>query len=252
MMKNLGQMMKQVQELQERMQAVQAKLENLSIEGRAGGGLVQVTLNGKGAMIALALDESLLKPGEKEILEDLIIAAHADARNKTEATGCRRNEGADGRPADAPGFNAVLIEPAVFLAKAEQLCTMRRTTGTEIERLIQLLAKLPGLGPRSARRAALHLIKNRDKLLRPLAEALADARREGVGLLELWQCRYRRSMHDLPRPAPRPRRSSAWWRRSAISGRSNEPARSNARLPRARRHAFAVEGRGPEDLNIAR
>ena len=51
---------------------------------------------------------------------------------------------------------------------------MRRTTGTEIERLIGLLAKLPGLGPRSARRAALHLIKNRDKLLAPLAEALAE------------------------------------------------------------------------------
>jgi recombination protein RecR len=51
---------------------------------------------------------------------------------------------------------------------------MRRTTGTEIERLIQLLAKLPGLGPRSARRAALHLIKNRDKLLAPLTEALAE------------------------------------------------------------------------------
>jgi nucleoid-associated protein EbfC len=66
MMKNLGQMMKQVQELQERMQAVQAKLETLSIEGRAGGGLVQVTLNGKGAMMALALDESLLKPGDSK------------------------------------------------------------------------------------------------------------------------------------------------------------------------------------------
>ena len=51
---------------------------------------------------------------------------------------------------------------------------MRQTTGTEIERLIQLLARLPGLGPRSARRAALHLIKNRDKLLTPLAAALAD------------------------------------------------------------------------------
>jgi recombination protein RecR len=51
---------------------------------------------------------------------------------------------------------------------------MRRTTGTEIERLIGLLAKLPGLGPRSARRAALHLIKNRDTLLVPLAEALAE------------------------------------------------------------------------------
>ena len=52
----------------------------------------------------------------------------------------------------------------------------RRTTGPEIERLIQLLAKLPGLGPRSARRAALHLIKNRDKLLTPLATAIAEAR----------------------------------------------------------------------------
>src|SRR5437868_3314382 len=52
----------------------------------------------------------------------------------------------------------------------------RRTTGPEIERLIQVLAKLPGLGPRSARRAALHLIKNRDKLLVPLASAAAEAR----------------------------------------------------------------------------
>ncbi len=53
---------------------------------------------------------------------------------------------------------------------------MKRTTGPEIERLIQLLAKLPGLGPRSARRATLHLIKNRDRLLAPLALAAAEAR----------------------------------------------------------------------------
>jgi recombination protein RecR len=52
---------------------------------------------------------------------------------------------------------------------------MKRQAGPEIERLIQLLAKLPGLGPRSARRAVLHLVKNRDKLLAPLAQALADA-----------------------------------------------------------------------------
>jgi recombination protein RecR len=51
---------------------------------------------------------------------------------------------------------------------------MRRTTGSEIERLIQVLAKLPGLGPRSARRAALHLIKNREKLLVPLSSALEE------------------------------------------------------------------------------
>jgi recombination protein RecR len=53
---------------------------------------------------------------------------------------------------------------------------MKRATGPEIERLIQILAKLPGLGPRSARRAALHLIKNREKLLGPLAAAMAEAR----------------------------------------------------------------------------
>jgi len=52
----------------------------------------------------------------------------------------------------------------------------RRTAGPEIERLIQILAKLPGLGPRSARRAVLHLIKQRDKLLTPLATALAEVR----------------------------------------------------------------------------
>ena len=52
---------------------------------------------------------------------------------------------------------------------------MKRTAGIEIERLIQLLAKLPGLGPRSARRAALYLIKNREKLLSPLSLAMADA-----------------------------------------------------------------------------
>ena len=52
----------------------------------------------------------------------------------------------------------------------------RRTAGPEIERLIQLLAKLPGLGPRSARRAALHLIKNRERLLAPLSAAMIEAR----------------------------------------------------------------------------
>ena len=81
-MKNLGQMMKQVQELQVRMQAVQEKLERMTIEGRSGGGLVTVTLDGKGTLTAVAIDASLMKEGEKEILEDLVIAAHADARAK--------------------------------------------------------------------------------------------------------------------------------------------------------------------------
>ena len=81
-MKNLGQMMKQVQELQTRMQAVQEKLERMTIDGRSGGGMVGVTLNGKGTLTAITIDPSLMKEGEMEILEDLIVAAHADARAK--------------------------------------------------------------------------------------------------------------------------------------------------------------------------
>ena len=84
-MKNLGEMMKQVQAMQSRMAEVQAKLEQATITGQSGGGLVKVTLNGKGAMTALTIDASLLKPEEKEIVEDLVAAAHNDAKSKVEA-----------------------------------------------------------------------------------------------------------------------------------------------------------------------
>lgn len=84
-MKNLGDMMKQVQAMQERMGEMQAKLEQASVTGQSGGGLVKVTLNGKGTMTGLVIDASMMKPEEKEILEDLIVAAHADAKAKSEA-----------------------------------------------------------------------------------------------------------------------------------------------------------------------
>lgn len=84
-MKNLGDMMKQVQAMQSRMTDLQAKLEQATVTGQSGGGLVKVTLNGKGAMTGLALDPSLLKPEDKEIVEDLIVAAHSDAKAKVEA-----------------------------------------------------------------------------------------------------------------------------------------------------------------------
>jgi DNA-binding YbaB/EbfC family protein len=79
-MKNFAQMMKQAQELQGRMTEMQAEMERMTCEGRAGGGMVVVTLNGKGEMAGLKIDASLLKPEEGEILEDLIVAAHADAK----------------------------------------------------------------------------------------------------------------------------------------------------------------------------
>lgn len=83
-MKNLSQMMKQAQQMQEKMQDMQSALETLEIEGTAGGGLVTVTLNGKGEMARLKIDPSLVTPDDVEVLEDLIVAAHGDAKAKVE------------------------------------------------------------------------------------------------------------------------------------------------------------------------
>ena len=83
-MKNFGQMMKQAQELQGRMAEMQAEMELTRIEGLSGGGMVVVTLTGKGDMADVKIDPSLFKPEESEILEDLIVAAHNDAKNKVE------------------------------------------------------------------------------------------------------------------------------------------------------------------------
>lgn len=84
-MKDLMGMMKQAQQLQARMQQVQEDLASMQIEGRSGGGLVAVTLSGKGEMKRVKIDPSLMKPEDAEILEDLIVAAAQDARGKVEA-----------------------------------------------------------------------------------------------------------------------------------------------------------------------
>lgn len=84
-MKNIGQMMKQAQLMQARMNAMQESLDKLEMDGQAGGGLVTVTLNGKGEMRKIKLDPSLARPDDIEVLEDLIVAAVNDAKNKVEA-----------------------------------------------------------------------------------------------------------------------------------------------------------------------
>ena len=84
-MKNLGQLMKQAQEMQDKMAEMQDSLVSIEIEGVAGAGLVKVTLNGKGEMRRLNIDPTLVSAEEAEILEDLIVAAHNDAKGKIEA-----------------------------------------------------------------------------------------------------------------------------------------------------------------------
>lgn len=83
-MKNLMDMMKQAREIQSKVAEVQADLESLEVEGVSGGGLVTVRMNGKAVVTRLSIDPGLLKPEEKEILEDLILAAYSDARQKAE------------------------------------------------------------------------------------------------------------------------------------------------------------------------
>lgn len=84
-MKNLTELMKQAGAMQAKMKEMQDGLEALEVTGSSGAGLVAVTLNGKGKMRGLTIDPSLVDPSEKEVLEDLITAAHNDAKDKVEA-----------------------------------------------------------------------------------------------------------------------------------------------------------------------
>ena len=83
-MKDIMGMMKQAKAMQEKMQGLQEEIGNLSATGESGGGLVSVTLNGRSELTALTIDPSLVKPEEKDILEDLLIAAHAEAKRRLE------------------------------------------------------------------------------------------------------------------------------------------------------------------------
>ncbi|MDA0653506.1 MAG: YbaB/EbfC family nucleoid-associated protein [Proteobacteria bacterium] len=81
-MKNLGQMMKQAQQMQTKMQEMQEKLAEMEMSGASGAGMVTVTLNGKGDMRRVKIDPSLFNSDDAEVVEDLIVAAFADAKKK--------------------------------------------------------------------------------------------------------------------------------------------------------------------------
>jgi hypothetical protein len=84
-MKNLAGLMKQAQQMQSKVQEMQAKLEATEVTGEAGAGLVKVTLNGKNDLRKIKIDPKIVDPADTEMLEDLILAAHRDARTKIEA-----------------------------------------------------------------------------------------------------------------------------------------------------------------------
>ncbi|MGB1875996.1 MAG: YbaB/EbfC family nucleoid-associated protein [Rhodospirillaceae bacterium] len=83
-MKNIGALMKQAQEMQQKMGEVQERLAKIEVDGSSGAGMVSVTLSGKSDMRRIKIDPALLKPDEAEVLEDLIVAATNDARARLE------------------------------------------------------------------------------------------------------------------------------------------------------------------------
>lgn len=83
-MKDMLSIMKQAKEMQARMAEMQEGLAQVEATGTSGGGMVSVTLSGKGDLRGVAIDPSLVADGEREMIEDLLIAAHADAKGKVE------------------------------------------------------------------------------------------------------------------------------------------------------------------------
>ncbi len=103
-MKNLGNLMKQASQMQARMQEMQTKMEASEVEGSAGAGLVAVTLTGKGDLKRVKIDPKLADPAEMEMLEDLLVAAHADAKRKIEAMMAEEMQKVTGGMALPPGL----------------------------------------------------------------------------------------------------------------------------------------------------
>ena len=97
-------LMKQAAELKSKMEALQAELDQIEVEGVAGGGLVKVRITAKGEVKSVALDRSLMKPEETEIVEDLLVAAHADARRKAETLMQEKMKALTGGLPLPPGF----------------------------------------------------------------------------------------------------------------------------------------------------
>ena len=102
-MKDLGGLMKQAQAMQQKLADAQARLAETLVEGTSGGGMVTVTLKGTGELAKVVLDETLIEPGEGEVIADLIVAAHADAKKKLDAAQAQMMQDAAGPMAGLMG-----------------------------------------------------------------------------------------------------------------------------------------------------
>ena len=103
-MKNLAGLMKQAQQMQSQMQEMQTRLEAMEITGEAGAGLVKVILNGKSDLRKVTIDPKIIDPADAEMLQDLILAAHRDAKTKIEAASAEEMQKMTGGMQLPPGM----------------------------------------------------------------------------------------------------------------------------------------------------
>ena len=103
-MKNLAAMMKQASQMQQKMADMQAELEAASVEGSAGAGMVRLVMNGRSELKSVSIDPKIVAPGDAEMLQDLLLAAHADAMRKLEQVKAEAMQNAAGGLQLPPGF----------------------------------------------------------------------------------------------------------------------------------------------------
>ena len=103
-MKDIGSLMKQAQAMQQKLQEAQGRLAATLIEGSAGGGMVKVSLTGAGELKSVVIDEVIMQPGEGEVVADLVVAAHADAKRKLDETQAAMMKDVAGPLAGLPGM----------------------------------------------------------------------------------------------------------------------------------------------------
>jgi len=160
-MTDFNDLITQAKKMQEKMKETQDILKKIEVEGIAGGNSVKVIMNGDGELKKISFDDALLKES-KEILEDLIVAAHNDAKSKLKKKTSEEISKITGGVSLPPGFKLP------FWKK------MGDINVKEIEDLIKIVSRLPGLGPKSAKRIVLKLINNREELIKPLTNTLAQ------------------------------------------------------------------------------
>ncbi len=103
-MKDISQLMRQAQAMQAKISEAQKKLEAMEVDGSAGGGMVKLRISGKNALLSITIDPSLMVAGEQEMLEDLVKAAHDDARRKLDEAQNEEMKGVGSGMGILPGF----------------------------------------------------------------------------------------------------------------------------------------------------